>query len=229
MEMISQLSMFGYDAPKKRMIGEVIEIKPDVASAFLLPRHYSGRMPSISKAYGWYVKGELKAVVTFGKPASPQLCVGVCGEEYADRVYELNRLCREDDFKEPLSSFVSACLRRLRVMRWIIVSYSDTAMNHHGYIYQACNFLYTGATKERTDFYTGEGKHSRHYTDDDKENGLRQVRSAKHRYVYFCTYLKQEKREWQKALRYNVIPYPKGDNSPDYKLGDYLKHQIVNA
>ena len=230
MEITSQLSMFGFteQSRKKRMIGEILEIKPDIATAFLLPRHYSGRIPSISKAYRWYVKGELKAVVTFGKPASPFLCDGICGEEYSDRVYELNRLCREDDFKEPLSSFVATCLRRLRVMRWIIVSYSDTAMNHHGYIYQACNFLYTGVTKERTDIFTGVGKHSRHYTEDDKKCCIRQVRSAKHRYVYFCTYNKAEKKAWQKALKYDVIQYPKGDNSPDYKLGNYMKQQVVN-
>ena len=156
MQLSTQLSLFGFEDAKperKRMIGEVLEIPHDVAAAFLLPRHYSGRIPSIVKAFGWYVNGELKACCTFGKPASPHLCVGVCGEKYADKVYELNRLCREDDFTEPLSSFVSACLRRLRVEHWIIVSYSDMAMNHHGYIYQACNFIYTGATKERTDIY----------------------------------------------------------------------------
>lgn len=220
--------MFGMEeAGRKRMIGEVLEISQELAADFLLPRHYSGRIPSISKAFGWFVKGELKAVCTFGKPASPNLCVGVCGGGYAQNVYELNRLCREDDFKEPLSSFVSACLRRLRVMHWIIVSYSDTAMNHHGYIYQACNFLYTGMTTERTDIYPGEGKHSRHYSKEDTTGEFRQVRSAKHRYVYFCTYLRKEKEEWRKALQYPVLPYPKGANNEDYKLGEYIKPVLV--
>ena len=230
MSLATQISMFGYEPQeekRKRMTGEVLEITSEVAKEFLLPRHYSGRIPSISKAYGLYVKGELKAVCTFGKPASNSLCVGVCGAEYADRVYELNRLCREDDFREPLSAFVSACLRRLRTMRWIIVSYSDTAMNHHGYIYQACNFLYTGATKERTDIFTG-GKHSRHYTEEDMNSGTRQVRSSKHRYIYFCTYLRWEKKQWKNALQYEIQPYPKGDNNPDYKLGCYMKPKRVH-
>lgn len=223
----SQLSIFGFEeGKKKRMHGEVLEIRSEIASDFLLPRHYSGRIPSISKAFGWFINGELKAVCTFGKPASPSLCIGVCGEKYAESVYELNRLCREDGFTEPLSAFVSACLRRLRVMRWIIVSYSDTAMNHHGYIYQACNFLYTGITKERTDIFTGGGKHSRHYSEDDISCGIRAVRSAKHRYVYFCTYLKAEKKEWRSALQYPILPYPKGDNNPDYQLGNYLKQEL---
>lgn len=228
MQLHTQLSMFGMEEDrKKRMIGEVLEIGQQEALDFLLPRHYSGRAPSISKAFGWYVKGELKAVCTFGKPASPSLCIGVCGVGYAQNVYELNRLCREDDFNEPLSRFVSACLRRLRVMRWIIVSYSDMAMNHHGYVYQACNFIYTGMTTERTDIYTGEGKHSRHYSEADLNSEFRQVRSPKHRYVYFCTYLKKEKEEWKKALKYPILPYPKGDNNPDYKLGDFIKPVLV--
>jgi hypothetical protein len=223
----TQLSMFGYGEQKKRMIGEVLEINSEIASDFLLPRHYSGRIPSISKAFGWYVNGELKAVCTFGKPAAPNVCTNVCGNEYAKNVYELNRLCRVDGFKEPLSEFVSACLRRLRVMHWIIISYSDTAMNHHGYIYQACNFIYTGLTKEKIDVYTGEGKHARHYTEADKKCEIKQVRTPKHRYIYFCTYNKAEKKAWKDSLRWKVLPYPKGDNNPDYRLGDYCKPQLV--
>lgn len=97
--------------------------------------------------------GVLVAVCTFGKPASPSLCDGICGKEHSKSVYELNRLCRVEDLTEPLSEFVSACLRRLRCENWIIVSYSDTGMHHNGYIYQACNFMYTGTTKQRTDKY----------------------------------------------------------------------------
>ena len=197
-----------------------------------MPRHYSGRIPSISKAYGWYTgkpftEDELKAVVTFGKPATHSLCVGVCGEKYADQVYELNRLCRTEDWNEPLSCFVAAALRRLRSKNWIIVSYSDTAMNHHGYIYQACNFLYTGETKERTDMFVGGGGHSRHAKAID-QGVYRIVRSPKHRYIFFCTFDKHKKNEWREALNYPILPYPKGDNNPDYKLGTFIKPVVVS-
>ena len=117
------------------MKGTIKEISYDVATRFLLPRHYSGRCPTISKAFGWYDNNTLKAVCTFGKPASPYLCDGVCGKEYSSNVYELNRLCRVDNWKEPLSMFVAYCLRQLKPLNLIIISYSDTAMNHHGYIY----------------------------------------------------------------------------------------------
>ena len=73
------------------MVGDIKEIEYKTAVDFLLPKHYSGRIPSITKAFGWYVDNELKAVCTFGKPASPPLCKGVCGEKYYKSVYELNR------------------------------------------------------------------------------------------------------------------------------------------
>ena len=46
------------------------EISSEQAITFLLPRHYSGRKPNISIAFGWFDNDELKAVCTFGKPAS---------------------------------------------------------------------------------------------------------------------------------------------------------------
>lgn len=204
------------------------EITSKEATDFLLPRHYSGRKPSISKAFGCFDGGALKAVCTFGKPASPSLCIGVCGKEYSSHVYELNRLCRTDDYNEPLSQFVAWCLRQLKPMDWIVVSYSDTAMNHHGYIYQACNFIYTGATKSRTDMYTPDGKHSRHYKASE-QTGYRKVRSSKHRYIYFCTRDKKLRREWRNTLKYPVMPYPKGNNDKDYVLGNFLKDEIVKV
>ena len=213
------------------MTGIIVEIDSKTAVNFLLPRHYSGRTPPLSKSFGWYKQEHLTdenlvAVCTFGKPASPSLCKGICGEQWSNNVYELNRLCRIENWNEPLSYFVATCLRLLKPLNWIIVSYSDTAMNHHGYIYQATNFFYTGATKQRTDIYTPEGKHSRHY-EKNMQYEYRKVRSSKHRYVYFCTNNKRLKKQWLKDLRYNIAPYPKGDNNANYVLGTYLKDSII--
>lgn len=209
------------------MKGEVLFLTAKEAWDFLRPRHYAGRKPSISKAFGWSIGGELVAVCTFGKPASPSLCDGICGKENSASVYELNRLCRVEELQEPLSEFVSACLRRLRVMNWIIVSYSDTGMHHNGYIYQACNFLYTGQTKTRTDKWTADGKHSRHYKNDE-QGEYRKVRTAKNRYVFFATHSKTKKKEWRNALKYPLLPYPKEENQ-NYILGTYQKDILVKT
>lgn len=207
------------------MVGEVIEISGKEAWEFLKPRHYAGRKPSISIAYGWYINQKLVAVITFGKPASPYLCRGLCGEEYASKVYELNRLCRVEELSEPLSEFIAEALRRLKTKHWIIVSFSDCGMNHNGYIYQACNFLYTGKTKERTDIWGGH--HARHYTEADKTSGVRVLRTAKHRYVYFCL-PKRERKKAIEHLNYPVMPYPKEQNK-NYTLGEYQKPILVDT
>lgn len=167
----------------------------------------------------------LVAVCTFGKPASRTLCTGVCGPEYSSSVYELNRLCRIEELKEPLSAFVSACLRRLRAENWIIVSYADTGMHHNGYIYQACNFLYTGRTSARTDEYMPGVKHHRH-ADRSEPGKFRKVRTAKNRYIWFATKSKSLKKAWVEALKYPVLPYPKEENK-NYVLGEYYKPLII--
>ena len=203
---------------------QVKEIEYKEAINFLLPRHYSGRKPQIKWAFGLFIDEKLSAVCSFGKPASNSLCIGVCGKEFSDKVYELNRLCREDDVTYPMSKFISQCLRELKKHNLIIVSYADTGMNHIGKVYQATNFLYTGKTKERTDKYTEGNKHSRHY-DKDKKEIYRKVRTAKHRYVKFVAN-KTERKIYEKNLNYKIEDYPKG-NSLKYKLGDYQKAKII--
>lgn len=207
----------------------ISEIAYDEAVAFLLPRHYSGRKPVVSKAFGLIDDGVLQAVITYGKPASPSVCVGICGKEHSGKVYELNRMCRSDEYRKPLSHFVSVTLRMLKPFDWIVVSYSDTAMNHHGYVYQACNFLYTGTSAPHADKYVPEGSgHNRHAESFDvRKDEFSVERSIKHRYVYFCTKSKRLKKEWMNSLRYPVLPYPKGDNS-NYELGKFIGKTVVN-
>ena len=206
------------------MKGEILSLTSQEAWEFLKPRHYAGRKPQITKAFGWKIDGVLVAVCTFGKPASPPLCRGICGEEHASSVYELNRLCRIEELKEQLSQFVSACLRILSDFNWIVVSYSDTSMHHNGYIYQACNFLYTGLSAKRKDTYQPGGLHPRAY-DKSNHSDLFQTRSQKHRYVYLVGDKRTRKR-MRAQLKYPVYDhYPKG-NEQHY---DTANPQIVHA
>ena len=71
------------------MKGELKFIDNNTAVDFLMPRHYSGRKPQISKAFGWYINNNLVAVCTFGKPASNTLCDGICGKDHSHRRYLL--------------------------------------------------------------------------------------------------------------------------------------------
>ena len=183
----------------------VLPIKTEEAVPWILQKHYAKRLPSISYAFGLYEDGILIGIVTYGMPASNQLCEGICGIENKQKVIELNRLCLQDNSKNQ-ASFLVANSIKLLPKPTIIVSYADTAQGHIGYVYQATNFLFTGTTKERTDMFAGEGKHSRHATDPS----IRQFRSAKHRYVYFHG-TKNDKKCLKSSLKYPVEPYPKGE------------------
>lgn len=204
------------------------DIKP-----WLLKKHYAHRIPSISYSFGLFdLHGVLQAVCSFGLPASPSLIQGVFGGKYKECIIELNRLCACDGLpKNALSFFVSQCLSKLPTPM-CVVSYADTSHNHHGYIYQATNWIYTGLSDAHKEYrITGcENLHSRHIFDSDDiktysrkdvvkrleekyGQGSIQVveRPRKHRYFYFVGD-KRQVRDMKKLLIYKQEPNPKGDN-----------------
>ena len=192
----------------------VKSIKPSETYDWLKNKHYAKRIPSISYAFGLYQYKILIGVCTFGSPPSNALCIGVCGEENRDKVIELNRLCLNDhNVKNLTSYFLSNCLKLLPNNK-IIVSYADTSQNHHGYIYQATNWFYTGLSAKRTERYdiNNPQKHSKTVTESMNYYDLAvRERPQKHRYVMF-TGTKKEKKILKKALNYKIQPYPKGNN-----------------
>lgn len=184
---------------------EVVQIPYSATKDWILNIHYAKRMPSISFAYGLYHYDEMVGMVSYGTPASPSLCKGICGEEHKHNVIELNRLVLKDNLPNQASFLVSRSLKLLPKPK-VVVSYADTAQDHAGIIYQACNFLFTGTTKARTDIAGKDGKHSRHHL-GDRQNRIN--RSAKHRYVYFIG-SKKDKKTLRNALRYTIEDtYPK--------------------
>ena len=173
----------------------------------------------------------LHGVLTFGTPASPSLCKGIAGEDFKGSVIELNRLYIDDEVSQKLdnvaSQFVSFGLKQLKPLNKIVVSYADSGMNHTGFIYQACNFMYTGKTKSRTDIYSGLGKHSRHYEKGKKEK-YRVIRTSKYRYVYICGD-KRFKKKVMLNLNYPIIKsYPKTDDK-HYNVGDTEPTMLINT
>lgn len=189
----------------------VKKIESKATYDFILNKHYAKRLPSISYAFGLFNEDEMVGILTIGKPASKDLCV-CCGEDLKHKVFELNRLYTIEGLpKNTLSFFVGTVLRLLKPDDLILMSYSDSGMRHHGYIYQATNWIYTGQTQFRTDKYVEGGKHARHEMDnyDDKNKHLRKVRFSKHRYTYFTG---KNAKKYKALLKYPVMDYPKGDN-----------------
>lgn len=116
----------------------------------------------------------------------------------------------------------------------LIVSYADTSHNHHGYIYQATNWIYTGLSVAFKDAVV-KGMENMHHSSiadlvgrcSDLPKGVSQValmkekfgeenvyyieRPRKHRYFYFVGD-KRQVRDMKELLIYKQEPYPKGDN-----------------
>lgn len=205
----------------------VTEIPKQETDEWFLKKHYARRKPCISYAYGLFNNNSLVGVCSYGNALTAQLTRGICGEEYKRNVFELNRLCIEDGLpKNTASYFVSRTLKLLPGNK-IIVSYSDMAQGHHGYIYQACNFIYTGVSHQQMDWKIRgkEHLHSRTIMDEfpyqkDRIKRLKEkygdlmyqeLRPPKHRYIYFVGDKKWIKKA-RGALLYQICPYPKGDN-----------------
>ena len=183
----------------------VVQIPYEATKDWILNIHYAKRMPSISYAYGLYRHDEMVGMVSYGSPASPSLCKGICGEEYKSDVIELNRLVLKDNLPNEASFLVARSLKLLPKPK-VVVSYADAGRHFHtGFVYQATNFLFTGTTRPRTDIAGKDGKHSRHHLGDITK---RVDRTAKHRYVYFIG-SKRERKVLREALRYPVLDYPK--------------------
>jgi hypothetical protein len=175
-----------------------------------------------------YENDILVGVLTFGNAVPITMKKSLFGDKYMDIVYELNRLCTNDNLdKNANSYFISAAFKMLP-KPMIIVSYADKAVGHNGYIYQACNFLYTGESHTQLDWKL-KGKehiHSRTLMDEfafeknriDKLKAkygdlLYQVKSeAKHRYVYVLAN-KIVKKQIMSHQKFDIKQYPKGSNS----------------
>ena len=213
---------------------QVLRIKPEESYPWLLEKHYAKRIPQIMHAFGLYEDGKgLIGVVTYGIPASPPLCMGICGKEYADMVLELNRVCLMDNTKNQASFLVANSIKLLPKPS-IIVSYADTGQGHVGYVYQATNFIYTGLSANRVDWAVKglEHKHAKTLADGKTLEQIKEQygddfyhtqRSRKHRYIYFHGD-KRQKKILNSLLKYPVEPYPKGD-SVRYDSGKEVRTQ----
>lgn len=198
----------------------VLPINRDDTIPWIVSKHYAHRMPSSTiYCFGLYDNREILGVVAFGYAATPAIQEGVCGPDWAKSVIELNRLVIEPGINR--ASFLIGGAIRFLPRPTIIVSYSDTAVGHIGYVYQACNFHYTGSPTAHDCEYLIEGKkvHARLLTHRGitdpirwaKENRVETVKPMpKHRYVYFHGTRKQ-RYKMMSSLRYNIMSYPKGE------------------
>lgn len=194
---------------------------------WLLYKHYLRRMTSFTYSFGLYQGEILVGVITFGNAIPLTMKKSLFGEKYMDYVYELNRLCTNDNLDKNANSFFISESFKLLPKPIIIVSYADKSVGHNGYIYQATNFIFTGESHTQLDWKLKgrEHIHSRTLMDEfafEKDrikklkekygDDLYQVRrEPKFRYVYVLAN-KKHKKEIMKHRLFNIMDYPKGEN-----------------
>jgi len=209
----------------------IVPIDKSVADKFVSRKHYS-RNPSIFwKGFGLIEDGYVQGVVVYGQPSPPIQKHAFKERDF--RLYELSRLVIQTPSANAASFLVGNSLQMLEPKPCAVISYADTAHDHCGIVYQATNWIYTGATRSHDRLYLVDGKKVHPMTLREqgitkpvewaKEHNVKSIKPCdKHRYFF----LVGDKR-WKKValsnLRYPVvIPYPKCDKVT-YDDGPILK------
>lgn len=127
-----------------------------------------------------------------------------------------------DQHQSPVSQVVSRSLAMLKEKNpglRLVVSFADPYQNHHGGIYQAGNWVYTGATAPKKDFVMPDGHvlNRRAYTGQQFGQGSASraqlpkearpiIVPGKHRYVYPLD------RGMRRKVNRLALPYPARDS-----------------
>lgn len=124
--------------------------------------HYSHRMPkSKIVTIGAWEDKQFKGVVIFGYGATPEI-----GKPYKLKQIEIVELVRVALTKHqtPTSKIVAIALKLLKRANpglRCVVSFADSEQGHHGGIYQATNWFYTGSEQYHAYKVKGEIVHPR--------------------------------------------------------------------
>ena len=192
---------------------------------WLMYKHYAKRIPNIMQSFGLYSNDlVLQGVCTYGVPARMlNMGYGIFGGKIQVFTMELNRLVVNEGLeKNTLSYFVSKTLNMLP-KPICVVSYADGNNGHHGYIYQATNWIYTGITSVENMYIDKRINKLIHprtivsmYGSRSLENlpdyiEMQKETSGKFRYLKFIGDRKSVF-QMKNNLTYDILPYPKGQN-----------------
>jgi hypothetical protein len=184
---------------------------------WFLKKHYAHRIPNSIYTFGLYDGNILQGVMSFGITANKNLNEFIKGYE----CIELNRLVVNEGLPlNTVSYFISQSLKLIPKPK-VIISYADSEQGHHGYIYQATNFIYTGLSEgKRVYFKDGKEYHRKSAfdigiksIDDAIRLGFEYYKGKpKHRYIYLLGNKKQIK-DMKLNLKFDIESYPKGENT----------------
>lgn len=191
----------------------VREVSYQTAALVIAEAHYIGTPGSTSVSLGIYIDDVIAGVLTYGTIPGNN-ATAVCGPAHKLAVMELTRLALYDWAPRNSESWFIA-----QTFRWmernrpdvsILLSYADSSVGHVGTIYQATNWIYTGASTNDMVYRLNSGGaiHARSAHRKPLPPGKWVAVSAKHRYVNFLGGPAQ-RRQMRRALRWDALPYPK--------------------
>lgn len=169
--------------------------------------HYSGCLP-VGKLVkvGVWENSKFIGVVLFGRGANNNMLKPFDLEQ--DQGCELVRIALTNH-KSPVSKIMAIAIRFLRKSQKglrLIVSYADPDQNHHGGIYQACNWIYTGTGGRAVKvFYNGKWSHKKTVDDAgvDQSSLAKKIVQGKHRYLMALD------KSMEAKIKHLAKPYPK--------------------
>jgi len=169
--------------------------------------HYSGCLPvgKLVKVGAWE-GGKFIGVVLFGRGANHNMVKGYNLTQ--DQGCELVRvaLTRHCAPVSRIMTLAVAFLKKQSPELRLVVSYADPDQNHHGAIYQACNWIYRGLSASAIKvWYNGKWSHKK--TVDDA--GVPQANLAKKRVSGKHCYLMPLDAEMRERILPLAKPYPK--------------------
>jgi hypothetical protein len=207
----------------------VKRIDKSIADLIISNKHYSKRLGIFWEGFGLFNDNKLIGVCCFGQPSAPIQKYAFKDRDF--RLYELTRLVVDNDVKNAASFLISQSTKMLKERFCAIISYADSAHGHSGIVYQATNWLYTGATVSHDSLYLIDGVATHPMTLRDKfgitkpaiwakENNIQKIKPMpKHRYFFFVG-SKKQKKQMKASLNYEIISnYPKSDKKY-YNNGD---------
>ena len=191
--------------------------------------HYSGCTPKFKQVWiGVWEDGAFIGVVSFGRSSTPYL-----GDAYGlttTEVVELTRVAL-NRHKSPVSRIMAQSIRMLKKQSpgiRLLVSLADPEHGHHGGIYQATNWVYTGRSSSNTQYYfRGKWRNDsplmRYLQKNPGERKTLNKRKVPGKYKYLYP-LDKEMRKQIEPLR---KPYPKKQDT--CAGSETVSHQPLQA
>ena len=213
---------------------EVLPLSRAQCAEFVTKKHYSRRESIFWAGFGLIENGKVQGVCVYGQPSPSLQRHAFKGRDF--KFFELSRLVVQTRTKNAASFLVGRSLAMIDRPS-AVVSYADTDQSHCGIVYQATNWIYTGATVSHDSMYLIGGVRTHPMSLRDRgitnpkqwaaENGIKTVKPApKHRYFFLCG-TKRQKNEMRLSLAYPaVLEYPKCDQSR-YDDGENIDMRVL--